>query len=73
MVEVYKEQIERVKRDQQQYQDTLRLLNEITDKREKEEPGGTEVQKNSVDQKDTTLGDENKKLQNLVIQLELDE
>ena len=43
MAEVYKEQIERVKRDQQQYQDTLRLLNEITVKREKEEPGETEV------------------------------
>ena len=72
MEEVYKEQIERVKRDQQQYQDTLRLLNEITAKREKEEPGKTEVQKNSVDQKDGSLEDENKKLQKLVIQLECD-
>ena len=72
MEEVYKEQIERVKRDQQQYQDTLRLLNEITAKREKEEPGKKEVQKNSVDQKDGSLEDENKKLQKLVIQLECD-
>ena len=61
-----------IERDQQQYQDTLRLLNEITVKREKEEPGETEVQKNSVDQKGTTLEDENKKLHNLVIQLECD-
>ena len=36
MVEVYKEQIERVKRDQQQYHDTLCLLNEISAKRKKE-------------------------------------
>ena len=70
MAEVYKEQIERVKRDQQQYQDTLRLLNEITAKKEKEESGETEVQKNPVDPKDTFLGDENKKLRNLTIQLE---
>ena len=72
MAEVYKEQIERVKRDQQQYQDTLRLLNEITDKREKEEPEETEVQKKAVDRKDTFLEDENKKLRNLTIQLEYD-
>ena len=72
MAEVYREQIERVKRDQQQYQDTLRLLNEITAKREKEEPGGTEVQKNPVDQKNPQLEDENKKLRNLTIQLEYD-
>lgn len=72
MAEVYKEQIERVKRDQQQYQDTLRLLNEINAKREKEEPGETEVQKNPVDRKDTFLEDENKKLRNLTIQLEYD-
>ena len=72
MAEVYREQIERVKKDQQQYQDTLRLLNEITAKREKEEPGETEVQKNSVDQKDTFLEDENKKLRSLTIQLEYD-
>lgn len=72
MEEVYKEQIERVKRDQQQYQDTLRLLNEITVKREKEDSGETEVQKNSVDQKDTFLEDENKKLRSLTIQLEYD-
>lgn len=70
MAEVYKEQIERVKRDQQQYQDTLRLLNEITAKREKEEPGETEVQKKAVDRKDTFLENENKKLRNLTIQLE---
>ena len=72
MAEVYMEQIERVKRDQQQYQDTLRLLNEITAKREKEEPGETEVQKNPVDQKNPQLEDENKKLRNLTIQLEYD-
>ena len=72
MEEVYKEQIERVKRDQQQQQDTLRLLNEITVKREKEDSGETEVQKNSVDQKDTFLEDENKKLRSLTIQLEYD-
>ena len=72
MEEVYKEQIERVKRDQQQYQDTLRFLNEINVKREKEEPGETEVQKNPVDQKDTFLEDENKKLRSLTIQLEYD-
>ena len=72
MAEVYKEQIERVKRDQQQYQDTLRFLNEINVKREKEEPGETEVQKNPVDQKDTFLEDENKKLRSLIIQLEYD-
>ena len=72
MAEVYKEQIERVKRDQQQYQDTLRLLNEITAKREKEEPGETEVQKNPVDQKNPQLEDENKKLRSLIIQLEYD-
>lgn len=48
------------------------MLNEITVKREKEEPGETEVQKNPVDRKDTFLEDENKKLQNLVIQLECD-
>ena len=72
MAEVYKEQIERVKKNQQQYQDTLRLLNEITAKREKEEPGETEVQKNPVDQKNPQLEDENKKLRNLTIQLEYD-
>ena len=72
MEEVYQEQIERIKRDQQQYQDTLRLLNEITAKREKEELGETEVQKNLVDQKDTFLEDENEKLRNLTIQLEYD-
>lgn len=72
MAEVYREQIERVKKDQQQYQDTLRLLNEITVKREKEEPGETEVQKKAVDRKDTFLEDENKKLRNLTIQLEYD-
>lgn len=72
MAEVYREQIERVKKDQQQYQDTLRLLNEITAKREKEEPGETEVQKKAVDRKDTFLEDENKKLRNLTIQLEYD-
>ena len=72
MAEVYREQIERVKKDQQQYQDTLRLLNEITTKREKEEPGETEVQKKAVDRKDTFLEDENKKLRNLTIQLEYD-
>lgn len=70
MAEVYREQIERVKMDQQQYQDTLRLLNEITAKREKEEPEETEIQKNPVDRKDTFLEDENKKLRNLTIQLE---
>mgnify|MGYP001623367015 CR=1 FL=1 len=48
------------------------MLNEITAKREKEEPGETEVQENSVDQKNTALENENKKLQNLVIQLEWD-
>ena len=42
----------------------LRLLNEITAKREKEEPGETEVQENSVDQKNPQLEDENKKLRN---------
>ena len=72
MAEVYREQIERVKKDQQQYQDTLRLLNEITAKREKEGPGETEVQKNLVDQKDPSMEDENKKLRNLTIQLEYD-
>ena len=72
MAEVYKEQIERVKKDQQQYQDTLRLLNEITSKREKEGSEETEVQKNPVDQKDPSLEDENKKLRNLTIQLEYD-
>src|SRR5699024_7653388 len=41
-------------------------------KREKEEPGETEVQKNPVDQKDTFLEDENKKLRSLIIQLEYD-
>ena len=46
------------------------MLNEITAKREKEGPEETEVQKNPVDQKDTFLEDENKKLRNLTIQLE---
>ena len=72
MEEVYKEQIERVKRDQQQQQDTLRLLNEITVKREKEDSGETEVQKNTEKKKDTFLEDENKKLRSLTIQLEYD-
>ncbi len=48
------------------------MLNEITVKREKEDSGETEVQKNSVDQKDTFLEDENKKLRSLTIQLEYD-
>ena len=48
------------------------MLNEITAKREKEEPGETEVQKKAVDRKDTFLEDENKKLRNLTIQLEYD-
>ena len=51
----------------------LRLLNEITAKREKEEPGETEVQENSVDQKNPQLEDENKKLRNLQLEYDLQE
>lgn len=72
MAEAYKDQIERLKSDQQQYQDVLRILNEVTSKREKEEPGEPDVQINSEDQKNTALEDENKKLQNFIIQLESD-
>lgn len=72
MAEAYKDQIERLKSDQQQYQDVLRILNEVTSKREKEEPGETDVQINSGDQKNTALEDENKKLQNYIVQLESD-
>ena len=72
MAETYKEQIERVKSDQQQYQDVLRILNEVTSKKEKEEPGEPDVHINSEDQKNTALEDENKKLQNFIVQLESD-
>lgn len=72
MAEAYKEQIERVKSDQQQYQDALRILNEVTSKREKEETGEPDLQINSGDLKNTALEDENKKLQNIIIQLEGD-